>query len=325
MKAKLHLTSAVYALLVSAVVATPVWETGSYDPATWQADPDNALAGCSANGGNPSYYTTGTIYGTLGKKSIFLTDGIIEEPIYCITNLVGVKSGYIDWKLPAKRNIQEVRLYTHWFNGQHDGISLSAVKYQKSDSSTWYTLDNSAVSVGMGDDSSSGALYVCLKDSAGGNLIDNATYVRLNFNTLDNNYSALAQFEVVGETALPNVRVTPVPGFSSAALDGTVQFVGTGATSATLSYAIAPHGTALPAATAVSGTFAKGDTFSIPLSGLDWNKAYDYAVTILNDQGETRTASGTFSTRDETCGCAALDAGLWVKIRGTGPTVMSLL
>ena len=318
MKTQLHLTSAVYALLASTAIASPVWETGSYDPATWQADPDNVIAGLGANDGAPTYNTAGGIYGTIGKKSVFLTDGIIEEPIYCITNLVGIKSGWMEWKFAAKRNIQEVRLFSHWFSGQHDGISLASVQYQKSGSSTWYTLDNSAVSVGMGDDTSSGALYVCLKDSEGGNLVDNATRVRLYFNSLDNSWTTFAEFEVVGETALPNVRVTPVPGFSSAALDGTVQFVGTGATSATLSYAIAPHGTALPAATAVSGTFAKGDTFSIPLSGLEWNTAYDYAVTILNDQGETRTASGTFSTRDETCGCAALDAGLWeVRIDGT--------
>ena len=321
MKTNLTLTSAVYALLISSALASPTWYTGDYDPATWEPAAVNAIRGIEAYTG-PSYYG-GDNHGQTTQSTVPLTDGSVPGANINIADIVGVTSGDIKWNFAEAANLSEIRLYSRWFDGGRDGIHIKRVAYKVAGGdNNWIDLagDSNRIKYGLDDNNTSGALYAILKEPDGSFLCENAIALYVQFSgAQDNNGTGYVEIEAVSESAAPTIACEPSATRVAATLAGSFPSVGTSATSANLSYAVAPHGEALPAYTLYGTSFVRGADFSIPVSGLRWDTEYDYALRAVNNEGEETVLHGTFRTQPEECAAITAGPGLWeVRYDGNG-------
>ena len=200
MKTHLTLTSSIYALLISAAVASPTWETGNYTPATWESAEENVLRGIEAYTG-PSYYA-GDNHGKTATSTVPLTDGFVPGAgTPNIADIVGVVNGDLKWNLPAPEEISEIRIFSRWFDGGRDGINVKRVAYKVAGGdNSWITIVDSSNrgSVGLNDNNTSGALYAILKDTTDTALCANAIALYIQFGTdQDNKGTGYVEIEAV--------------------------------------------------------------------------------------------------------------------------------
>ena len=283
----------------STAFATPAWETGSYDPATWIAATDNLIAG-SQEGVNVvdgiNHYTEGGK--NMTQDVAALTDGVVPGSSMDYTKVVGVMGGTLTWELDRPANLTEFRIFSRWGDGGRDGIYTRSLAVRYAGETEFTVLDAvPRADVGRNDNNTSGHLYAFLTDSSGA-IAENITGIQLTFSdSQDNNGSGYVEIEAIGVPAGTAWHTVSVGNISAwrATVSGAIGSCA-GGTSSDVYFAYGTDASALVPAL-VAEDVAEEGTFSIPISGLTAGTTYSYASYSESDTGvRSALLTGTFTT-----------------------------
>ena len=290
-------------LAAATAFATPVWETGSYDPATWSASSGNLIADLAAadglnyynEGGKTMAQNTGT-----GNGIVALTDGVVPGASMDYSKVTGISGGTLTWTLAELSNLNELRIFSRWGDGGRDGINIAsfAVLYS---GDTEYTTFSVPVDVGRGDNGTCAHYYAFLTDP-NGPLAENIEALRITFaNPQDNGGTGYVEIEALG------VPASTVPWHTlslasattnTATLGGTVGGCA-GGTASDIYFAYGPLASAASLVPTLAVTnVAEGADFILPtITGLLPGTTYAYATYSVSDNSrQSTTTSGTFTT-----------------------------
>lgn len=190
-----------------------VWETGQYTPATWTAKTSgdgNILAGCIADPSAIVYYTEAGK--PLTQDAAALTDGVVPGASIDYTKVFGIRSGSVTWTFESAMTLDSIRIFTRWGDGGRDGIAISKVEVLRSGDAGYSDTGAPAISYGVGNNASGGALYAFLADSGGGSVAPSVTALKLTFGTQDNSGTGYVEFEAMGREEGEYLMVAGSPG-----------------------------------------------------------------------------------------------------------------
>ncbi len=305
----------------STALATPVWETGNYDPATWTAASDNLIAG-SQEGVNVidgiNHYTEGGK--NMTQDVAALTDGEVPGASMDYTKVVGVRGGTLTWELSSPANLTAFRIFSRWGDGGRDGIYTRSLAVRYAGETEYTVLDAvPRADVGRGDNNTSGHLYAFLTDTDGA-IAENITGIQLTFSdSQDNNGSGYVEIEAIGVPADAAWHTISVGNISAwrATVSGAIGSCA-GGTSSDVYFAYGTDASALVPAL-VAEDIAEEGTFSIPLSGLIAGTTYSYASYSESDTGvRSALLTGTFTTP----AAIPVEAAATVKYAGTSKAAL---
>ncbi len=176
-----------------------VWETGQYTPATWTAQTSgdgNILAEMIADTSAIVYYTEGGK--PMTQNAAALTDGVVPGAGIDYTKVFGIKSGSIVWTFESAMTLDSIRIFSRWGDGGRDGIAITKVEVLHAGDTDYTDTGAPAVSYGVGNNTSGGALYAFLADSGGEAVATSVAAIKLTFGAQDNNGSGYVEFEMIG-------------------------------------------------------------------------------------------------------------------------------
>lgn len=201
--------------LVNAKTIGKVWSQGRYDPTKWQAAPasSNLIRGITAeHEGDRSQYTDG-FHRT---PTTVLTDGTVpmSEPVAGANLTNGEKAQIFEslngnvftWTLAETSDIYGFNLYSRSTrsnnnggkDGGNDAIVVSSIEVLPAGGSDWVSIGAPALSFGIQDGISGGALVARLADDSGAALATNVAKIRFTQGSPENGASLLVECEVIG-------------------------------------------------------------------------------------------------------------------------------
>ena len=293
--------------LALAAQASPTWETGNYDPATWTASSGNLIAGVSATDGL-SYYNEGgktmaqNLAGGSADAMSALTDGVVPGTSMDYNKVVGIMGGTLTWTLASAANLTSLRIFTRWGDGGRDGIYTRSLAVLYAGDTEYTVLDTvPRADVGRGDNGTSGHLYAFLTDPDGV-LAENIVGIQLTFSSSqDNNGTGYVEIEALGVPAAAVWHTINLNSVSAwrATFGGLIGSCA-GGTSADVYFAYGTDASTLVPAL-VASDVAEGDSYAVPeLTGLTPSTTYAYATYCVSDLGvQSTTITGTFTTPAE--------------------------
>ena len=184
------------------------WSSSICTPSTWTPSSGNVLNGLLVE-------HVGTRYAEDGRVSVDdplsrLTDGLVNPAGASWDNTIGLVDGTLTWTLQEPTDIVRLRVNTHWKDGGRDGISFQRVEYQANGSDIWNVLPNSAISVGLSDNSSGSDLEAVYSAGADVSVALNVTKLRFVLGVQDNSGAGYTEFEAIGVSSSPRTAVVKV-------------------------------------------------------------------------------------------------------------------
>lgn len=271
------------------------WETGLYDYDRWQPASDNVLRTAEATD-NLSYYNENGKTMAQNKTPSEAMDALVDGNVFGdYEETVGISGGSLVYKLGDVVDLKSVAFFSHWGDDGRDGIGISQVSVS-TDGEAW-TPVGGGVSYGMGSNNPGGSLTAKLRDSEGGYIAKGVGYIKIEFGPQDNNGTGYVEIEACGDSdGRPAVTIVPdVVNAWDVTLSGTVTSLG-GGTAGELFFAYGTDASTLEPATQISN-LGEGDTFSIPLSGLNDSTSYYFKYYLVaGSAGDSIVKVGTFTT-----------------------------
>ncbi len=305
--------------VVLATQAAVVWETGSYDPASWTPS-DNLLRGLESVT-EPVYFAdkdpvnAGWMSG-VSLSTLTLTDGSVPGSSFDASQVVGLSGGTLQWNFDAPKDISEVRIFSRWSDGGRDGICVARVEYQASGSGVWVVIadESNPCSIALNNNASFGAYCAALKDSENTCLAAGAVGLRVVLSdTQDNDGAGYVEIEALGDQSFPYATLEVAPARMSATVSGVILSCGTGADAVSISCACVRQGEDFPEDAVVAENKAVNNAYSFEIPDLRWGTTYQYRIVLRNNLGKEKVLGGMFATESE----FKDQAGLWeVRIDG---------
>lgn len=271
---------------------------------TWEFSGDGAFASASANllkgiVGTETSADGVEVHETQGPIAS-LTDGAVSawndtNGRYLVRN-----NSVIEWHFAAAAPISEIRIYSGWGDHYRNDIRVKSMEYLDADGN-WalfpvdafsYSVTESLNTIGSFDDTLlRRRVAIALAD--GGNLVESAAGLRIYFDTQDHNYAGYSEIEAIAPVAFASPwAVDYTSATATVQLSDAWQAAG-----ATLAFAYAPQGEALPAPTALASV---GGEAVVTLPALTSGRTYDYAFTASAPDLPDAVLSGSLTTKAKT-------------------------
>ena len=165
-------------------------------PSAWEPSHNNVLRGIEVKHDGTRYVETDRV--SASDPLSRLSDGVVNPAGKSYGNTIGLKDGTLTWTLSEPMNISRLRVNTHWQDGGRDGISFIRVEYLQNGSETWTVLPNSAIKVGLLDNSSGPDLEAVYESATGAIVALDATKLRFVLGEQDNSGGGYTEFEAIG-------------------------------------------------------------------------------------------------------------------------------
>ena len=165
-------------------------------PSAWEPSHNNVLRGIEVKHDGTRYVETDRV--SASDPLSRLSDGVVNPAGKSYGNTIGLKDGTLTWTLSEPMNISRLRVNTHWQDGGRDGISFIRVEYLQNGSETWTVLPNSAINVGLLDNSSGPDLEAVYESATGAIVALDATKLRFVLGEQDNSGGGYTEFEAIG-------------------------------------------------------------------------------------------------------------------------------
>ncbi len=272
------------------------WTSGECVHANWLPAGDNVLLSATARD-NLSYYNENGKTMAQNKNPSEAMSALRDGSVVGgYEGAVGIAGGSLVYQLNDIVDLDSIAFYTYWGDGGRDGIGISQISVSK-DGETW-TRVGGPCSVGIGDNGSSEhGLYAKLSDTGNEKIATDVGYIKIEFGAQDNDGTGYCEIEACGDTdGRPAVTIVPdVVNAWDVTLSGTVTSLG-GGTAGELFFAWGTDASTLEPATQISN-LGEGDTFSIPLSGLNDSTSYYFKYYLVaGSAGDSIVKVGTFTT-----------------------------
>ena len=273
------------------------------DANTWTNEGDNAFTPAAANlllgvTGTETRADAVSFWETQGPIDS-LTDG--EVTAYNTVNgrYLVRNNSVIEWDFGKTAPISEIRIYSAWGNSDRNDISVRSMEYRGVDGN-WvqlpvdafnYSRDGSKNNVGAADGFlSRRRVFITMPN--GGNMVEAASGLRINFAGQDNDYGGYLEIEAIAPLAFASAWAC-----EKTSATATVQVSDVWKSlDATVTFAYAPHGEAMSAASALSLTDGAAE---VNLLALTSDRVYDYVFTASAQGRDPVTLSGSFRTKIE--------------------------
>ena len=181
---------AAVAVAAGAAGAEMAWETGTYDPATWQPTENNILAG-NAPSFTGSYYNESPRTAPSTNPSV-LVDGVV--PGVSENALWGVGNNQeLTWEFEEPVIIESISLFSRWADNGRGGISVASVWVKSSGGDEFVKLGAPSVST-----SGKATHFATLSDAPGRFLATDVVALRIVFGSQQNSGTGCAEIEAVG-------------------------------------------------------------------------------------------------------------------------------
>lgn len=229
-----------------------------------------------------------------------LTDGEVTAYNTVSGRYLVRNNSVMEWDFGMTAPISEIRIYSGWGNDDRNDISVRSMEYRDADGS-WvllpvdafnYSRDGSKNNVGAADGFlSRRRVFIAMPN--GGNMVEAASGLRINFAGQDHDYGGYFEIEAIAPLAFASAWAC-----EKTSATATVQVSDVWKSlDATVTFAYAPHGEAMPAASALSLTDGAA---GVNLPALTSDRVYDYVFTASAQGRDPATLSGSFRTLKET-------------------------
>ncbi len=294
-----------YSLLIGAALSAASWDTGSWDIETWQPAANNILSGLQpAEGSNVTPYaddkdvggaekfTDGKVPTVQGGDQYADTSKVMRPEL----SMIGDKNVLV-YRWSGVMDIKDVRLYTMWCDGGRDYIRVYGVDYLTTASADWKEISGSELAAFQTETFRNRAI---LRAGDGEFLAEGAIALRIRFGSQENKFCGYAEIEATGieSSLLIGSLKLDDHTVNSASLSAEIDWVGSGATSATLYFGYGTDRDTLVLSQYEGGTLTmENPRMNIALTGLEEGKTYFYKYYFINDAGvSTVSTEASFAT-----------------------------